>query len=567
MKVDLLIENAYIFNPYFRKFIYGNAAVLGGRFIHIFHEKEPDLKSDRIIDAKGKYMIPGFIDIHMHIESSMITPSEFAKAVIKYGVTTIVSEPHEIANVFGIEGIYAMMNEGQESTTDIFYGIPSSVPSTSSEFETTGGKIGPNDVEELIKRKDILALGEVMNFKGLVQKNDSCIKDIIKLIKDNNPNVIIEGHCPNITGMDLSRYIYKGVDSDHTKQTVSSLREKIESGMFMEIQEKSINRENIDFIVSNNLFDRFAFVTDDVMADKLLEGHLDKIVRKAVSLGMPPEMAVYAATYTPSLRMGLKDRGSIAPGKIADFILLDDLDTLRINSIYKNGEEVDTVLQERSEKKFPEKFYNSVKLNRRTDSDLDVKAPIENGEVKCRIMNISSDSTLTRESFATMKVKDGRLEWEDEKSPYCLVGVFERYGKNGNRAFGLAKGSILKRGAVAATYAHDSHNLIVMGKSKKDILKAANWVIENSGGYCVADNGKIIASLRLPIGGILSEKSALEVGNDLKKIRESMQNLGYRNLNEIMSLSTLTLAVSPELKITDMGLIEVKSQKKMDLFC
>ncbi len=568
MEADLIIKNVQVFNAYFKKFLRRDVAVLDGKVLHISEGSCMQLKSEKIVDGEGKYLIPGLIDIHMHIESSMTTPLEFAKAVITHGVTTVVADPHEIANVFGLEGIEAMTAVKCKDLIDIFYGIPSSVPSTSFELETSGESIDVEEVERLLKMEDIVCLGEVMNFKDLVENKNSKINNIINLIKEKKPNLVIEGHCPKISGLELSKYIYSGVDGDHTHQTVKSLEEKILNGMFIEIQEKSMRKENIDYLVENNLYEHFCLVTDDVMADKLVDAHINGLVKKAIKMGMPKEMAIYAATFTPARRMRLMDRGSIAPGKKADFILLKDIENFSIDAVYKNGIEVNEekiAELEETQKKFPLHFYESVKLNKLTDVDFLVNTPAERNKILCRIMKVQSSSTFTDEIFDNLEVDKGRLMWEQSK--YCLIAVFERYGKNNNRAYGLVGGDVFNRGAVATTYAHDSHNLTVVGKSSEDMTLAANWVVENNGGICVVENGKIIAALELPVGGILSEEPIAVLAEKLKAVRSALKDLGYKHNNEIMSLSTLTLPVSPALKISDKGLIKVNDQKSVSLFC
>ncbi|WP_243124296.1 adenine deaminase C-terminal domain-containing protein [Clostridium sp. AWRP] len=565
MEADLIIKDVYVFNVYFKKFIYGDVSILNGRFLYIGKDCHEKISARNIIEGNKKYLIPGLIDIHMHIESSMTTPTNFANAVIKNGVTTVVADPHEIANVFGIEGIKAMINSDRQHIMDIFYGIPSSVPSTSAKLETTGGQIGIKEVSELIKNDRIWCIGEVMNFKDLVYSEDSLINNIIKLIKKEKPHFKIEGHCPKISGLDLARYIYQGVDADHTQQNPKSIEEKISNGMFLEIQEKSMTKENMEYLISNDLYEHFCFVTDDTMADKLITSHLNGLVKKAIEMGMKPEMAVYASTFIPARRMNFYDRGSIAPGKIADFILLDDLKSFSINEVYKNGELACKGVSEKKEHEFPNHFYKSIKMNPVRDSDFSVKAPVKEGKVKCRIMKVQSNSTFTKEESDFVEVKDWRLSFETSK--YALITVFNRYDNTKKRSYGLVSGSVIERGAVASSYAHDHHNLMVMGKNAEDMKAAANWVIKNNGGYCAALNGKIIASLALPVGGILSEEPVESIALNLKKVRMALKKLGYKHNNEIMSFSTLSLPVSPELKITDKGLIRVNTQEIVSLFC
>lgn len=567
MEVQLIIKNLNIYNSYFKKFIQGDVIINDGKFLHIGKNYEDKLTSKNIIDGNNKYIIPGLIDIHMHIESSMTIPSEFSKAVIKHGVTTVVADPHEIANVFGIDGINEFIKSKEK--LDIFYGIPSSVPSTSSYLETTGGQITVDEVRELLSYENILCLGEVMNFKDLIEDENSEINNIIKVSKSKK--IPLEGHCPKIEGVDLAFYIYRGVDGDHTQQSVASLEEKISNGMFIEIQHKSMTAENIKFLVENNLYEHFALATDDVMADKLTKGHLNDLVKEAVKLGMSIENAIYVSTYTPAKRMRLFDRGSIAPGKIADFILIDDIDNFDIYEVYKNGQVVFNKYDGLKEEYFKEKssfnkrFYNSITLNKITEEDLLVKVPKKyNGEVTCRTINVMKNTTFTEEGEVSLNVINNVLKWENTNC--ALIAVFERYGKNNNVAFGLVQGEIIKEGAVATTWAHDHHNVMVMGRNIEDMVLAVNNLIDSKGGYIVVKNNNILAKLELPIGGIVSDEPIEVIGEKLGEVRSAMKELGYNHMNEIMSFSTLSLPVSPAIKITDKGLIDVKNCKVVSLF-
>lgn len=567
MEVQLIIKNLNVYNSYFKRFIQGDVVINDGKFLHIGSNYEERLTSKNIIDGNNKYMIPGLIDIHMHIESSMTIPSEFSKAAIKQGVTTVVADPHEIANVFGIDGINEFIKSKEK--LDIFYGIPSSVPSTSSELETTGGEITVNEVKKLLSYDNILCLGEVMNFKDLIEDENSAINNIINVSQSNN--IPLEGHCPKIDGIDLSLYIYRGVNGDHTQQTVASLEEKIRNGMFIEVQHKSMTAENIGFLVENNLYEHFALATDDVMADKLTKGHLNELVKEAVKLGMSIENAIYVATYTPAKRMRLFDRGTIAPGNIADFILIDDINVFDIYEVYKNGEVVftkDTGLKEeyfKEKSKFDSRFYNSIKLETITKENLFVNVPKQyKDKVTCRTMKVMKNTTFTEEGEVTLEIENNILKWENNNC--ALIAVFERYGKNNNVAFGLVEGEIIKEGAVATTWAHDHHNVMVMGRNIEDMVLAVNEVIASNGGYVVVHNNNVLAKLELPIGGIVSDESIEVVGEKLAKVRMAMKDLGYNHMNEIMSFSTLSLPVSPAIKISDKGLIDVRKCEIVSLF-
>lgn len=568
MKTDLLLKNAQVFNVYLKKFILADVAVLDGKFLYIGTKEVGRLEPADVIDVQGKYMIPGLIDIHMHIESSMVAPLTFSRALVRNGVTTIVAEPHEIGNVFGLKGIEAMISAAKACPIDVFFAIPSSVPSTSTDLETSGREININELQKMLEMDEVICLGEVMNYVDVVYNPNSKSNKFIEYVKKSKPYFAIEGHCPRLEGLELSRFIFSGVDSDHTEQTVQGIKERIANGMFVEIQEKSLKKEIVDYLLDNGITEHFAIVTDDVMPNSLVKnGHLNYLVKKAIGLGMTPELAIYAASFSPAKRMGFRDRGSIAPGKIADFVLLDSLQQFDICQTFKNGRKVFNAavqaVPEITDKSFPPNFYRSVELPLLTKDCFTVKANCADGSVTCRIMTVSSGTTFTKEDFASIPVRNNVLDWES--TPYCLAIVFERHGRNGNIGYGLVGGDAINRGAVATTYAHDHHNLLVLGRNKRDMMIAANSVIERQGGYYVVENGVVIGKADLPIAGILSDKPISELGTEMEGVIDALQYLGYKHSNIIMSISTLSLPVSPELKITDKGLVNVDEQKLVSL--
>jgi adenine deaminase len=567
LKVDMLITNVQIFNVYMKQFYRGHAAINGGRFIYVGDLGIDHFDAEHIIDGRDRYMIPGLIDIHMHIESTMVTPSTFSFGLIRNGVTSIVSEPHEMANVFGRRGVQEMIKASQSCVADIFYAIPSSVPST--DLETSGGRIEIEDIVELLKEDKVICLGEIMNYIEVVHDPDGKTNRILNYLREHHPKLIIEGHCPRLLGTELSRFIYAGVDSDHTQQTVRGMEERIRAGMFIQIQEISMTPEVMNYLIQFPVSEHFCFVTDDVMADSFVQnGHLNHLIKKAIHMGLSPELAIYAGTFTPARRMQLTDRGSIAPGKIADFVLLTELKEFKIDEVYKNGEKVyDSqieYLQGPQSKQFPDDFYSSVKLDFLQAKDFVIPAPIEAGDIRCRTMTVSDGTFFTKEQTDSFSVKRSEVQWQD--SLYALIATFERYNINGNRAVGLVGGDTIKRGAIATTYSHDNHNLLVIGKDQEDMVIAANEVIKHQGGYCVVENGRILVMLRLPVGGILSEEPLEHLAAEVLRLREAMVSLGYKHYTPIMSFSTHSLPVSPGMKITDVGLIRVDERAIVPIF-
>lgn len=565
---DLLIKNVFAYNSYIKKFRKANVAVKEGKIFFVDTKMDTEFEAGEVIDGTGFFMMPGFVDIHMHIESSMMTPQPFGERAAECGVTTIVSEPHEMANVKGIRGILEMIQAAKDAPIDIYYGIPSSVPSTNEALETTGGVIDFGTMKKLLFEEDVICVGEVMNYRQVIKDNDLPITKFIEYLQQERRGYVIEGHCPALTGLDLAKFLYLGIDADHTEHTLEEIAERIENGMFVELQDKMLKPEIIAYINENKLYEHVCFVTDDTMADELQEeGQLNRIVKKAVKMGFPLEEAVYCASYTPSRRMNLRERGSIAPGKLADFILVKEKESFLPQSVYKNGVEI-----YRKDKKqfsiphyeFPSDFYESIQLQKVGEEAFQITVPENVDSVRVHVMAVKDGSTQTEWKQVVMPVSNHRLQWEN--SGCLLAVVMERYGKNRNKGYGFVTGDCIREGAAATTYFHDHHNLFVVGNNTEDMNLAANRIIELQGGILTAKDNKILEELPLPVCGILSEGSSQEIGEQLKLVRRSLVQLGYKHYNPIMSLCTLGLPVSPALKLTDCGLIDVKQGKTVPLY-
>ncbi|MFT8459214.1 MAG: adenine deaminase C-terminal domain-containing protein [Liquorilactobacillus ghanensis] len=562
-KVDLLIKNGKVFNSYLRKFVESDVAIKGGKFYWVACDIKK-IEPKKVLNLGGKYIIPGLVDSHMHIESSMTTPAIMGQNCAKYGTTTIIADDHEIANVAGIKGLKKFMS--QKSPVDIFFAIPSSVPSTTPEMETTGGLISEKEIIELLKDPQIICLGEAMNFQGITSDDDSLIKRLIKICREQRPTMPLEGHCPKYSGEDLAKFIYSGITSDHTQQTSKSILEKVENGMFVQLQKKSMTKEVINAVINYNLFEHVALVTDDIMPDDLLRGHLNLLVKRAIEFGMKPEDAIYISSYTPARRMGLWDRGAIAPGRVADFIVLNDLQDFEIQSVYKNG-----ILIESEEKAIPEfnfgpELLHSIKADKLTVNDIELKTNlVANGAVIANVIQISKVGTFTKRVQRKITVQDHRVLWH--KSGLALLFIQERYGKtDGQLSYGLVEGALSGKGAIGATWAHDHHNLMVIGTDLTSMILVQNQLVKQQGGYIAAIDNKITANAPLPVGGVVSQAPISLLGKQIKQVRSAMNQLGYINTNEIMSFSTLSLLVSQEIKMSDKGMFDVKTQNKIPLF-
>jgi adenine deaminase len=570
--VDLLLKDALVYSSAYRCFLSASVAIKDGKVLYVGSDANAldHICPDATQSLDNCWLIPGLIDIHMHIESSMISPSIFAHTVLRHGTTTCVAEPHEIANVFGVEGINEFMRmtpTNELDSADIFFGIPSSVPST--DLEDAGSSVTPDDVRNLMENPRVRCLGEVMDCQTVVKDPSSRAAQVVRAALNSRLTPIIEGHVPGFTGLELARILYAGIDSDHCEQTPERMRERFEMGMFVEIQDKSCSPAVIEWLAEHpQLAGLWSFVTDDVMADRLCIDHLAGVVRHAIKLGLSVENAIYGATTSPAMRMDLRDRGKIAPGRLADFVVLDDLSSFHVKDVYRLGH---LVCREDSDNNvvrhdFPKKYYLSVHLEPLSKQNFELYAPTDAKDSVCvRVMKIQRLSTFTCEQHRILPIRDGRVCWKDTND-LVLAQVFERHHKTGLVGTALLSGCCLHRGAVATTWAHDHHNLLVIGCDEHDMAVAANAVISFQGGIAVVENGAVVAKMPLQVAGILTEVPLKVAGTQLSKVTYALKNLGWSNANPIMSMGTVALPVSPELKVTDRGLIDVRSGSITSLF-
>ena len=571
-RADFVIKHVSIYNTVFQQFYLADVYVKNGKIYYVDTKQDAQIVCDQIIDGTNKFMVPGLVDVHMHIESSMMTPNAMARRLVECGVTTIISEPHEIANVNGLQGVKDMMEAGKDALIDIYYGIPSCVPATTPELETTGGVMEAEDMKALLDHPSVACIGEVMNYRQVIKENTLAIGKLLDYLGKERPDYIIEGHCPALVDLDLAKFLYLGIDSDHTEHNIEELKQRFFNGMYVELQEKMMRPEIIKFIMEHNLYGHFGFVTDDVMADTLMEaGHLDAVVREAVTLGMPIEKAIYHATYTNAMRMRLFDRTMLTPGKLADFILLDNLDEFSICATYKKGKcvyEKGQPMQHQDESMvFPDSYRHSIHVQPITTKDVTLMTEFDAKQVCVEVMEVNDGTTKTTHQQAILPCENREIMWEDSNLLLCMV--IERYGKHSDHVqigYGFVSGDCIKEGAVATSFAHDHHNLLAVGKTKEDIVKAVNHVIEMQGGFCVVLDDKIQATLQLPVGGILSDAPAKEIAQDLLAVRTAMIKQGYQHYNPIMSLCTLSLLCSPALKISDQGIVDVKKGEVITLY-
>ena len=557
IQAELVIKNAKIINVFSHEIIEADLAIDGGEIIAIgkYSGKEE-------IDLEGKYLAPGFIDSHVHIESSMVSPSQFARAVVPKGTTTVVTDPHEIANVSGIDGIKYMIEDSKDLPLDVYFMIPSCVPAT--PFENSGAVLKAKDLAELIDHKRVLGLGEMMDYPGVVTK-DKDVMDKIKLAKKYEK--IIDGHAPEITGKDLNAYRAAGILTEHECSSVEEMLDRLRLGMYILIRQGSAARnlrELIKGVTAENLR-RCLFCTDDKHPEDILrDGHIDNNIRLAISLGIDPISAIKMASINAAECYGLKNKGAIAPGYDADLTVIDNLKDLNILKVFKAGKLVgkDSEALFEVRENNPAKVCDTVNIKEIEEKDLNIE--LKSSSVN--VMKLLPHNLVTKRLTRQVKILNGNFEYDD-KQDICKLAVIERHNNTGNIGLGLVEGFELKNGAIASTIAHDSHNIIVIGDNDSDMALAVNEVAKVGGGITLVSGGQVLESLELPLAGLMSNLSMEEVNEKLK----SMLEIAYTNLNvsreiePFMTLSFLALPVIPEIKLTDMGLFDVSKFEFIDL--
>jgi len=560
--VDTLITNVRLANVITGEIYPADIAIYGGKIAAVEPPgTEPAREARQVIDGQGRLAVPGLVDAHLHIESTLVTPAHFAEAVLPLGVTTVAEDPHEVANVAGIDGIRTMMAASADIPLKVEYLISSSVPSAPG-LETAGGEIGPDEVKALLALPHVLGLAEVMDGASVVNEDPHALSILAACGGVDGQRVdspgVIEGHNPMLRGRALAAFVAAGVDSDHTLATPADLVEKARQGVTLMLQERYLSAEAIAALEQLPLDIGLCLVTDDVAPDYLLSaGHLDRMLRRVIELGMDPMRALRAATFNPARRLRLWDRGALTPGRTADIVLVDSIEDFRARLVLVDGR---VVAQEgrclwRAPAGDPmDSLMETVHLPRQQAADFIVPASISDGEARIRVIDCVPGQTLVTAGEAVVPVRAGRIELPaDEDMAYIVVA--DRHGVHGGRSVGVVRGLGLKRGALATTYAHDSHNLAVIGRSPAEMARAANAVIDSQGGIAVVDGERVTATMPLPIAGILSRLPVAGVAEEVAAVGAALRELGLDHPYWLMRISTFTLPVSSGLRITDLGLV------------
>ena len=546
---DLVLKNASVVNIFSNEIITADVGLCGNRIAGIGR-----YSGDKEIDLREKYLCPGFIEGHIHIESSMLSPHRFAEAVVPKGTTTVICDPHEIANVLGLEGVRYMVACAEGTPLDIFAMIPSCVPAT--HLETSGATLTSADIARLLEAPGVAGLGEMMNFPGTIYGDGDVL---MKLGEALARDMVIDGHAPGVAGKELQAYCAAGISSDHECTTIEEAREKLRAGMYIFIREGSTakNLEALLPLVTPATCHRFLLVSDDRHPDDLVtKGHLDAILRRTVALGLDAIHALRMVTINPAERFNLKMRGAIAPGYLADLVVLSDLTNFRIEQVYKKGHLVSE--RERPTKPQPAGICTDNRLMQSVRIDwqkVDFRIPAHGRKKKIRVIDCIEDQIVTSMSEIEPTVADG-YAIADPTRDLLKISVIERHHASGNMTNGFVRGFGFTNGAIASTVAHDSHNLIVVGTNDDLMLAAARLVADNDGGLSlVCGEGNLV--LPLPIAGLMSDQPPAVVADQLASINMMARRMGVKIENPFMLLSFLALPVIPTLKITDKGLVDV----------
>jgi len=553
-RVDLLLKNARVINTFSGDIHRSDVAVHGGRIVGF-----GTYKAKQTLDLKGAYLSPGLIDGHIHIESSMVKIPEFGRVVVPRGTTTVVIDPHEIANVLGMDGIKYMLSSSVGGVLSVYVMLPSCVPAT--HLETAGAELSGHDLSLLLNDEQVLGIGEMMNYPGVIHRDAEVIEKI-RIAKDKR----IDGHAPRLSGKDLYAYVSAGIRSDHECTDVSEAREKLRAGMYIMIREGTAakNLKALLPLINSENSRKCMFVTDDRhLEDILTQGHMDHLVRSAIRLGVDPIRAIQMASINTAEYFGLKDLGAVAPGYKADLIVFDDFRKLRISKVFKNGKLVarNGELEASALTEYKGKVRGTINVRWIEHEDFAIKAEGRNA----RVIGVVPNQIVTKSLILPAK-QDGGFVASDIQRDVLKIAVVERHLASGRIGKGLVKGFNLKKGAIASSISHDSHNIVVIGVHDSDMYTAAVQVVKMQGGIVAACNGQVLEALPLPIAGLISDRSADFVREKIRRLTDAARSLGTRLEDPYMAMSFLTLPPIPELKITDRGLIDAVNFKVVRLF-
>ena len=549
-EVDFILKNGTIVDVFNLDTFQGDVAIYKGYIVGIgqFESK------GNVIDVSNKFIIPGLIDGHIHIESTMVRPAEFSRALIQHGITTVVTDPHEIANVSGIEGIQFMIDDSKGSIVDILVKLPSSVPATS--FENNGATLTSQDLQELLDYDEVIGLAEVMDYPSVVNVKPDMMN---KMKMCNEKKLVIDGHAAGLSDRELDIYSIASIRNDHEAVNAEEAVKRVQKGFNVLVREGSAAKDLIAILpaITEKNSTRFSFCTDDKHLDELVtEGTIDHAVRLAIKNGLDPLIAIQMATINNANCHRIENKGAVAPGYIADLLVVDDLHDLTIDKVIKNGKIIDTNNLHKVEKiEIPDSIMHSVNMQPISKNKLQI--PLKEGQ-QANIIEILPGKLITRKRLDVVDVKDGYFQSNPEKD-YIKMVVCERHHRTGNVGLGIVHGTKLKSGAIASTVAHDSHNIVAAGINDEDITIAIEHLRKIQGGLVIVRKGEIVAEVPLRIAGLMSDQPYEKVAEQLSHLHKQLEEVVYhQSQNLFMVLSFLCLPVIPDIKLTDKGLFDVK---------
>ncbi len=556
-KVDLLIRNGRVVNVFSGQIERKDVAVFDGRIVGF-----GDYQAKKTIDLQGDFLCPGLIDGHVHIESSMVTIPHFAQAVVPHGTTTVVIDPHEIANVMGLRGVRFMARSAKNVPLNVLIMAPSCVPAT--HMETSGATLSAKDIGTLLKEPWVIGLAEMMNFPGVIYRDPQVMRKI-----ERAKGKRIDGHAPLLSGKSLNAYLNAGIQSDHECTTLAEAKEKLSNGMWIMIREGSTARNLKDLLplVSAKTSRHLLFVTDDRHPKELIEeGHVDSMIRKAVKWGTDPLLAIQMATLNPAEYFRLNDLGAIAPGYRADLVTFDHLGRFQIKKVFKDG-----VLVAEDGKMIRRYTGIPSSVKKTVQRSICVKELpadallLRSDQPLAKVIRLIPNQIVTQKVTGRVVLKDG-VALPNVKEDILKVAVVERHRCTGNIGLGFVQGFGLKRGALGSSVAHDSHNLVIVGTEDADMFGAITAIQKMEGGLVAVSEGKVLASVPLPVAGLMSDSPVSSVNRQMENLLRAARSMGCKLPDPFMALSFISLPVIPELKITDKGLVDVNRFKVVPVF-
>jgi adenine deaminase len=564
IKADLVISDVQPIDVISREILEGGIAIKEGMICRIGDVSDLIGSKTKVIKGQGRYASPAFIESHIHVESTMLTLTEFARAVIPHGTGTAIIDPHEIANVTGIRGLEIFMDEARDLPLRILIEVPSCVPAASPELETAGARLDAFTIDRLLQDPMVIGLGEVMNIPAVLN-NDEDIH--LKIQFARSQGKVVEGHAPGLKGKKLNAYIAAGIMSDHESETAEEAVDRLRLGMTVMAREGSIVRNMLDILLplykEGRDLRRATICSDDLSPVELADmGHLDRSLRRAIDAGIDPLVAIQLVTSNPASFFKLPRVGHLAPGNSGDIVLIDDLTKINVDLVILRGIVVaknGRLLVKLPKYEYPPDMRNTIRFGS-IPTVLNYMIPADDGDHKVRVITAHEGSLITGSEIATLNASDGYVHPDPEKD-ILTIAVTERYMKGGNIGVGFIQGFGLKEGAIASSIAHDSHNIITVATSPEDALMAVSTVSQTMGGIAAVNGRKILANLGLPIAGVITDDPVDKVAKQLQAVRAAAHDLGCNLEHPFLTMSFMALPVIPALKITDKGIVDAKEMK------